>query len=443
MNLHHHAGAARGQSISSSSGEQVLGKSALNENGWEKSDFPILCETCLGPNPYIRMTKSPYDKECKVCARPFTVFRWRPGKEARYKKTEICQTCAKLKNVCQTCLFDLEYGLPVQIRDQELQNSVKIDIPVSDSNKEWFAEHAELKTSLNDLPYGKVPPTETVLKLARTAPYYQRNRSHICSFFVKGQCTRGSECPYRHEMPSTGELAHQDLKDRYYGQNDPVANKMLRQAKQINEVDPPEDETITSLYVGGVTPQITEEDIKNIFYCYGEIASIRMVIRSQCAFVNYILRKSAEKAMKKLSGKLIIKGTRLRLLWGRPQNMAPIVEPLIGGAGGVTDFATAQNFSYPSIVGQPMQPMQSMPPMPPMPSSLSSSSSQVGQTEQSSSSSSSTPAQANYFGLPQFPPPLPFPPPGAQFGANPTPIVYPSMNPSALGSRPQKKESQQ
>ena len=67
-----------------------------NRQNWEDSDFPILCQTCLGDNPYIRMMKEKYGKECKICDRPFTTFRWCPGAKMRFKKTEVCQTCAKL-----------------------------------------------------------------------------------------------------------------------------------------------------------------------------------------------------------------------------------------------------------------------------------------------------------------------------------------------------------
>lgn len=65
--------------------------------------------------------------------------------------------------------------------------------------------------------YGKVRANDTILKLQRTTPYYKRNRAHVCSFYIRGQCTRGLECPYRHEMPETGELSQQNIKDRYYG----------------------------------------------------------------------------------------------------------------------------------------------------------------------------------------------------------------------------------
>ena len=75
----------------------------------------------------------------------------------RYKKTEICQTCAKVKNVCQTCsalifffrqifqqshfyffllVLDLQYGLPVQVRDEILE--VKDTVPKSEINRQFF-----------------------------------------------------------------------------------------------------------------------------------------------------------------------------------------------------------------------------------------------------------------------------------------------------------------
>lgn len=49
-------------------GERGFGiRSGATKQGWEKSDFPILCNTCLGENPYLRMTKSEFARECKVC----------------------------------------------------------------------------------------------------------------------------------------------------------------------------------------------------------------------------------------------------------------------------------------------------------------------------------------------------------------------------------------
>jgi pre-mRNA-splicing factor RBM22/SLT11 len=176
------------------------------------------------------MLKENFGDECKICNRPFTVFRWCPGARMRYKRTEVCQVCAQLKNVCQTCLLDLEYGLPVQVRDHALK--IKDDLPKSDVNKEYYIQNIgkELVAAGNTEPGGSVgkaqAPSDLLLKLARTAPYYKRNRPHICSFWVKGECKRGEECPYRHEMPNdpSDPLSNQNIKDRYYGVNDPVAD---------------------------------------------------------------------------------------------------------------------------------------------------------------------------------------------------------------------------
>lgn len=64
----------------------------------------------------------------------------------RFKKTEVCQTCSKLKNVCQTCLLDLEYGLPIQVRDAALK--MQDDIPKSDVNKEYYIQNMEREVKM-------------------------------------------------------------------------------------------------------------------------------------------------------------------------------------------------------------------------------------------------------------------------------------------------------
>ena len=64
---------------------------------------------------------------------------------------------------------------------------------------------------------------------------------------------------------------------RYYGVNDPVARKMLNRVDTMPKLAPPEDASITTLYVGGLTPVITEDDIRDQFYSYGELQSVKKV----------------------------------------------------------------------------------------------------------------------------------------------------------------------
>ncbi|KAJ6808623.1 zinc finger CCCH domain-containing protein 49-like [Iris pallida] len=243
-------------------------------DGWERSDFPIICESCLSDKPYVRMMRADYDKEYKICTRPFTVFRWRPGWDTQFKKTELWQTCSKIKNVCQVCLLDLEYDLPVQVRDTALAIKSNDSIPKSDVNREYFAEEHDRRARASidyESSYGKARPNDTILKLQRTTQYYKRNRSHVCSFYVCGECTRGAECPYRHEMPITRELSQQNIKDRYYEVNDPFSLKLLNKAGEMPTLDPPDDESIKTLYVDGLDARIIEQDLRDHFYAQGRI----------------------------------------------------------------------------------------------------------------------------------------------------------------------------
>lgn len=54
------------------------------------------------PNAIPRLSPQiEFGGQCHISNRPYTVFRWRPGNDARYKKTIVCQEVAKAKNVCQ------------------------------------------------------------------------------------------------------------------------------------------------------------------------------------------------------------------------------------------------------------------------------------------------------------------------------------------------------
>ncbi|KAJ3128230.1 RNA binding motif protein 22 [Physocladia obscura] len=232
------------------------------------------------------------------------------------------------------CLFSLS------VRDSVLE--VQDAVPKSDVNREFFINKVEGTLGKADtlVNYSKA---ESVAKIAlkqmsRSEPYYQRNRAHICSFYVKGECKRGDECPFRHELPpADSELAHQNIKDRYYGSNDPVAKKMLNVAGKTVSFQNPQDPTITSLFITGVEGDISDDDLREQFKPYGEIKSIVLVHKTKTAFINYLYRASAEAAATNLANKLNIKGHNLKVQWGRSRQANPSFVVVAPGAASEID----------------------------------------------------------------------------------------------------------
>lgn len=321
---------------------------------WEDTEFPLVCETCLGDNPYIRMTKEPHGKACKICETPFTVFAWQAGTRGRLKRVEICRSCARAKNVCQVCIYDLQYGLPVQVRDRILAEegtagggggaAAAMAVPQSDANRSWHS--AQVQRSIEQGTAGAVPGARAHLKLrsmARMEPRYERNLPKLCSFFAKGECDRGSTCPFRHEMPRdrNDPLSKQNTKDRFYGTADPVAEKMMGRQKALQRKRAEEaaargggagdERAVSTLYVrysdrgeGGTTlppaPPLTEADVRDRFYSYGEIASVRIPGAGgggQAAFVEYTTADATELAIASTNRTSMGNGRQIYVSWAR------------------------------------------------------------------------------------------------------------------------------
>ncbi|XP_038705036.1 polyadenylate-binding protein RBP47-like [Tripterygium wilfordii] len=76
------------------------------------------------------------------------------------------------------------------------------------------------------------------------------------------------------------------------------------------------DSTNSTIFVGGLDPSITDEDLKQSFSQYGEIISVKIPVGKGCGFVQFASRNNAEEALQKLNGTVVGKQT-VRLSWGR------------------------------------------------------------------------------------------------------------------------------
>lgn len=321
-------------------------KQDLNRSGWETTDFPSVCENCLPNNPYVQMLKEDYGAECKMCTRPFTIFRWKADRTARTKRTNICLTCARLKNCCQCCMLDLSFGLPIVVRDAALK--MVAPGPQSTINREYYAQEHEKEIeegrgAVEEYEKTDEKARELLRRLAHSEPYYRKPRrlegppnaqeasaetpSNTAvltnSRYGSGPGPiRTSESRRGTSFPGRGGRGG-NSRGGGHGGGRPFPS-VAQLPPTAEDIQPPSDPNITSLFVTGVEDDLPEHAVRSFFSEFGQLRSLICSHRSHCAFINYASRESAETAANQCQGKAIIQGCPLRVRWGKPKSLDSI-----------------------------------------------------------------------------------------------------------------------
>ncbi|CAL9111960.1 unnamed protein product, partial [Musa acuminata var. zebrina] len=87
------------------------------------------------------------------------------------------------------------------------------------------------------------------------------------------------------------------------------------------------DPNNTTIFVGGLDTNVTDDHLRQVFSPYGEIVYVKIPVGKRCGFVQFASRANAEEALRMLNG-TPLGGQNIRLSWGRsPANKQPQQDP--------------------------------------------------------------------------------------------------------------------
>ncbi|KAJ7260522.1 hypothetical protein O6H91_17G006500 [Diphasiastrum complanatum] len=101
-----------------------------------------------------------------------------------------------------------------------------------------------------------------------------------------------------------------------------VVPKTPYQAPAYSAPAPPQpfttdnDPNNTTIFVGGLDPTVTDEDLRQVFGQFGELVYVKIPLGKGCGFVQFTYRACAEEALQRLHG-TVIGQQPIRLSWGR------------------------------------------------------------------------------------------------------------------------------
>jgi pre-mRNA-splicing factor RBM22/SLT11 len=241
-------------------------------------------------------------------------------------------------------MLDLSFGLPIVVRDAALK--MVAPGPESTINREYYAQEHEKELedgrgAVEEYEKTDEKARELLRRLANSEPYYRKPRQ-IQNAPADGEsdapAPESSQAPIVHSRYGNGPGPIRTSESRRGtglpgrggghmrggrggrggrpGRAFPGTAQLPPSAEDIN---PPADPNITSLFVTGVEDDLPEHSLRSFFSQFGQLRSLICSHRSHCAFINYATRESAEVAAKQCQGKAVIQGCPLRVRWGKPK----------------------------------------------------------------------------------------------------------------------------
>ncbi|EHK42704.1 hypothetical protein TRIATDRAFT_293921 [Trichoderma atroviride IMI 206040] len=277
------------------------------------------------------MLKEDYGAECKLCTRPFTVFSWAAERaQGRKRRTNVCLTCARLKNCCQSCMLDLSFGLPITVRDAALK--MIAPGPQSEINREYFAQNNEKliedgKAGTEEYDKTDEKARDLLRRLAASKPYFRKGRTvdeaELAAARTGGNAAVGAGVggagPIRTRDSRAAAAAGAGPRSGGRGKGRPAFPSAAQLPPSPKDWLPPDDANVMSLFVTGVEDDLPEYKLRDFFKAHGKIKSLVCSHMSHCAFINYETREGAEKAAAACQGRAVIAGCPLRIRWGQPK----------------------------------------------------------------------------------------------------------------------------
>ena len=105
------------------------------------------------------------------------------------------------------------------------------------------------------------------------------------------------------------------------------------------------DPTNTTLFIGGLSGGVTEEQLRVVFAAYGDIVYVKVPPGKGCGFVQFVQRTAAEGAMNHMQGQLL-GSSSIRISWGRSNSSRSQAQPAVHTPSYAYSAYTAPTAAY-------------------------------------------------------------------------------------------------